>query len=154
MYETRMNVCLYGRQFDYIEFFFSIFSIFGSILEGFGRPKWRPKSIFGRFFCDAFFECVLASIFLRFFRFFLYPNLDFCAHSQCFVTIYTKSTFSKKMRKNIDFGVVFGGQNHEKSRKYDVEKHVFFGHRFLHVFLRILAILAPFWEARALPKIG
>ena len=34
----------------------------GSILGGFGRPKWRPKSIFGRFFFDAFSERVLASI--------------------------------------------------------------------------------------------
>ena len=58
------------------------------------------------------------------------------------------------MRKNVDFGVVFGGQNHEKSRKNGIEKHVFFGHRYLCVFLRILAILDQFWEARAPPKIG
>ena len=35
---------------------------FGEISGGFGRPKRRPKSIFGRFFFDVFFECVLASI--------------------------------------------------------------------------------------------
>ena len=46
--------------------FFSFFFDLGSILGGFGRPKRRPKSSFGRFFFDAFFECVLASIFGRF----------------------------------------------------------------------------------------
>ena len=40
--------------------------------------------------------------------------------------IFTKSTFSKKVRKNLDFGVVFGGQNDKKSRKNCVEKRVFF----------------------------
>ena len=39
-------------------FFFDV----GSILGGFGTPKRKPKSIFGTFFFDAFFECVLASI--------------------------------------------------------------------------------------------
>ena len=94
-----------------------------------------------RFFCD-------------FYRFFLSPNLESAAHSQCFATIFTKSTFSKNMRKKLDFGSILGGQNDEKSRKNDVEKHAFFEHRFLCVFLRILAILARFWEARALQKIA
>ena len=92
-----------------------------------------------RFFCD-------------FYRFFLSPNLESAAHSQCFATIFTKSTFSKNMRKKLDFGSILGGQNDEKSRKNDVEKHAFFEHRFLCVFLRILAILARFWEAQAPPK--
>ena len=30
--------------------FFSIFGDLGEILGGFGRPRWRPKSIFGRIF--------------------------------------------------------------------------------------------------------
>ena len=94
-----------------------------------------------RFFCD-------------FYRFFLSPNLESAAHSQCFATIFTKSTFSKNMRKKLDFGSILGGQNDEKSRKNDVEKHAFFEHRFLCVFLRILAILARFWEARALQKMA
>ncbi len=68
--------------------------------------------------------------------------------------IFTKSTFSKKVRKNIDFGVVFGSQNDEKSRKNAVEKHVFFEHRFFSVFLRILAIWDGFWEALGAPKIN
>ena len=46
--------------------FFSFFFDVGSILGGFGRPKRRPKSSFGRFFFDVFFECVSASILDRF----------------------------------------------------------------------------------------
>ena len=44
---------------------------------------------------------------------------------QWFLLIFTKSTFSKKIRKNLDFGIVFGSQNHEKSRKNGVASHVF-----------------------------
>ena len=40
----------------------SIFRDFGAIFGGFGRPK----SIFGKIFFDAFFECVFASIFCGF----------------------------------------------------------------------------------------
>ena len=67
--------------------------------------------------------------------------------------IFTKSSFSKKMRKTFDFGVVFGGQNDEKSRKNGVEKRIFFQLRFFHVFLRFFGILARFWEARGPQKI-
>ena len=40
---------------------------FGAILGGFGKPNRRPKSIFGMFFFDVFFECVSASILGGFF---------------------------------------------------------------------------------------
>ena len=40
----------------------AFFFDFLCILEGFGKPKRRPKSIFQPFFFDAFFECVFASI--------------------------------------------------------------------------------------------
>ena len=39
--------------------------------------------------------------------------------------IFTKSAFSKKYRKMLDFGSVLGGQIHEKSRKIHVEKNIF-----------------------------
>ena len=68
--------------------------------------------------------------------------------------IFTKSAFSKKVRKTVDFGSIFGGQNGEKSIKNDVGKHVFFKHRFFCVFLRFLRILARFWEAKTPPKIA
>ena len=45
---------------------------------------------------------------------------------QWFLLFFKKSTFSKKYRKNMDFGVDFGGESHEKSRKNGVENHVFF----------------------------
>ena len=40
----------------------AVFLDFWWILDGFGRPKWRPKLIFGSFFFDIFWDCVLASI--------------------------------------------------------------------------------------------
>ena len=51
--------------------------------------------------------------------------------------IFTKSTFSKKVQKDIDFGVVFGSRNDEKSRKIGVQKHMFFCYRFFSVFFSI-----------------
>ena len=39
-----------------------IFKVLGAISGRFGRPKWRPKSIVARFFCNVFFEGVLAFI--------------------------------------------------------------------------------------------
>ena len=74
-----------------------------------GGQNREPKSIFGRFFAMLFSSAFWNRFFGDFLVIFLYPNLDFCAHSQCFATIYTKSTFSKKMRKNIDFGRFLGG---------------------------------------------
>ena len=59
--------CFFRRQC--LANFFDVGSIFG----GFGKPKWRPKSIFGRFFFNAFFECALASILGRFLE---APNLE------------------------------------------------------------------------------
>ena len=53
---------------------------------------------------------------------------------QWFLLIFTKSTFSNKVPKNLDFGMVFGGHNGKKSRKNGVEKHVFFNIDFLVFF--------------------
>ena len=77
--------------------------VFGSdffqFLVDFGRifgAKTEPKIDFFEFFLMFFSIVISASIFFNFFVFFSNPNLDFCAHSQCFVMIFTKSTFSKK----------------------------------------------------------
>ena len=94
----------------------AIFFDFGAILGGLGRPKWSPKSIFGRFFAMFFSTASWNRFFCDFYRFFLSPNLESAAHSQCFATIFTKSTFSKNMRKKLDFGSILGGQKNEKSR--------------------------------------
>ena len=53
----------------------------------------------------------------------------------------------------MDFGYIFGCRNGEKSRKNCVEKHAFFDTDFLTFFLRSLAILLGFGEARGLQKI-
>ena len=42
------------------------FFALGGILEDFGRPKWRSKSILEKFFLDVFVNCVLASFLNRF----------------------------------------------------------------------------------------
>ena len=104
----------------------AIFCAFGGIWERFwkvlGGQNGSKKRCFGRFFSMLFSN----AIFCRFFVFFASPNLDFCAHSQCFVMIFTKSTFWKNCRKIIDLGSILEGQNDEKSRKNRVEQHVFF----------------------------
>ena len=60
-----------GPEVLFFELFFEgvfggFFFDFSSVLGGFWRPKWKSKSIFGRFFFDVFFECVSASIFYGF----------------------------------------------------------------------------------------
>ena len=45
-----------------------IFMVLGLILGGFGEATWKPKSIFWMFFFDVFFECVLGSIWMDFWR--------------------------------------------------------------------------------------
>ena len=39
---------------------------FGADFKGFGTLKWRPKSMLEAYFFDAFSDCVLASILIRF----------------------------------------------------------------------------------------
>ena len=50
--------------------------------------------------------------------------------------LFTKSAFSKKIPKKLDFGSILGGQNDEKSIKNRVRKHAFLEHRILSVFFR------------------
>ena len=39
-----------------------IFVVLGSILEGFGEAKWKPKLIFWKFFLDVFLDCVFIDL--------------------------------------------------------------------------------------------
>ena len=96
---------------------------------------------------------ILALIFHRFFVFFSSSNLDFCAHSQCFVRIFMKSMFLENCRKIIYFGAVFGGKIDENLIKTCVRRYTFFQHRFFSVFLRFLFDFGRFWDARPLQKI-
>ena len=76
--------------------FFSMCFDVGSILGGFGRPKRRPKSSFGRFFFDVFFECVSASIFCGIWEARTLKNQQKPLFFLWFLLIFKKSTFSKK----------------------------------------------------------
>ena len=69
------------------------------------------------------------------------------------VLIVTKSAFSKNHRKKFHFGIIFGGPNHQKSMKNRVRNDHFFKHRFFFDLLRLIVILARFWEAPGAPKI-
>ena len=62
--------------------FFPIFGDVGSIWAGFGKPKRKPKSIFGRFFFDVFFECVSASNFDGFWKARNLKNSNFLLEKQ------------------------------------------------------------------------
>ena len=66
---------------------------------------------------------------------------------------FQKIVICEKISKNLDFGIVFGSQNREKSRQNCVEIDVFFLYRFFIAFFRFFAILARFWEASEAPKI-
>ena len=102
--------------------FFSFFFDLGSILGGFGRPKRRQKSSFGRFFFDVFFECVSASILDRFFEvdffnFFLFwvdfgRLLDAKMETKIHFFVFFRCFF--RVRFCIDFGSFLGGSKPEK----------------------------------------
>ena len=82
------------------------------------------------------------------------PNLDFSAHSQCFVRIFAKSTLANKLRKRLDFGSALGGRNDETLRKHIIAKYYFFEYRFSFVLKCILASWGRFGEALEFPKIA
>ena len=126
---------------------------FGAILGGFGRPKWTPNLVFMRFFGDVFFECVVVSILIGFSEARGSKNHEKQLFFQWFLWFFMKSTVSKKVRKRVDLGFVFGGPNNEKSKWNYVENIVFFEHRFLNVFFQIFVIFTRFWEAPRVPKI-
>ena len=85
------------------------------------------KIEFGSFFCNAFFDCVLASTLRGLLE---APNLKNHCFSSEKSMIFIKSTLSKKYRKIVDLGFVFGCQNVAKSIKQDVENRIFLECRF------------------------
>ena len=78
-----------GRQF--LAIFFDV----GSLFKNFGKPKRRPKSIFGRFFFDVFFECVSASIFNGFWEARNLKNSNFASTGARFLQ-------NRRFRKSIE----------------------------------------------------
>ena len=99
---------------------------FGGVWGGFWRPKRRPKSIFERFFFDVFRDGVLASILVGFLEAWTLKNHQKPLFFLWFLLIFAKSSFSQNIKKKLDFGSIFGGQNEEKSIKHGVQKYVFF----------------------------
>ena len=69
-----------------------------------------------------------------------------------FVNFHKIDVFEKSVKKNIDFGVVFGCQNHKKSVKNRVWNYSFFWHRFCSRFFVIFHDFCGFWEALGAPK--
>ena len=84
-----------------------------------------PKIDFGKVFFRYFFRLHVGIDFRWIFE---GPKPEKQQFSLGKTMISTKSMFSKKHRKNLDLGVVFGGPNHENSKKNGVGNHVFFGH--------------------------
>ena len=92
-------------------------------LERFWETKTEVNIDFGHLFFACFFR---ARFGIDFGWYFGGPKPEKYQFRLDGSTIFTKSTFLKKVRKNIDFGVVFGGHNDENSKKNEVENHVFF----------------------------
>ena len=116
----------------------------------FWQAKWKPKSIFATFsptFCSSGFRDRIFIVFWKrqTSKIMLSPRRE---HD------FNKIDVFEKYPKIFDSGLIFGGQNGEKSRKTCIEKHVFFEHRILCVCLRILTISARFWEAPGSPQIA
>ena len=74
------------------------FFALGGILGGFGRPKWRSKSIFGRFFGSLFSHAISASILDRFLE---APNLKNRALASTGARFLQNRRFRKRYEKNM-----------------------------------------------------
>jgi len=91
-------------------------------LGGFGSPKSKPKSIFGRYFCDPFFERVSASIFGRFFE---APNLK----NSNFVSTGARFSLNRRFRKSSEktwISATFSEAKAKKIRENIVLKNMCF----------------------------
>ena len=67
--------------------------------------------------------------------------------------IFTKLPFAKKHRKCLDFGIVFGGQNGENSKKMELKNMWFFNFDFFNFFFDFLRFWLDFGRPRALQKL-
>ena len=116
------------------------------MLGGFGKPKRKPRSSFGRLFGDVLFECSLASIFGG------------------FLEVFCKAFFFDFFRCWVDFGRFWEAKTEAKIDFWEVFFRCFFrvpfGIDFVSIFQqfffgdffeRVLAsILGGFLEARNL----
>ena len=97
---------------------------------GFGRSKWRLKSIFGK----PFAMHPPSALLNRFFGDFLKSKpWFFCAQPVFCKDFHQIDVFEKACEKT-DLGSILGGQSDKKLREHSVEKHNFFEHWFSCVF--------------------
>ena len=121
--------CFFGAFFwtQFFSFFFDV----GSILGGFGRPKRRRKSIFGTFFFDAFFECVLVSIFDRFWEARNLKNSNFTKEKQGFSQNWR---FRKSSEQDSILGPFLEGKIAKNREKVVLKNMCFFDFDFFAFF--------------------
>ena len=121
--------------------FFSIFFDVKSILKGLGRPKRRPTSIFGKYFCDPFDECVSTSIFGCFFE---APNLK----NSNFVSTGARFSLNRRFRKSSEKTWIWAPLSEAQTKKIRekiVLKNVcFFDLDFLEFFCDFLGFWLDF----------
>ena len=110
------------------------FSIaFWSNFGGFGMPKSMPKFDFRAFFFDVIFDCFFTS---KFGRFLEAQNQKNSNSPEEKTMIFTKSAFSTKIQKTMNFHSIFGGQSEENSNKNPCKKALFFSIAFSAFSLR------------------
>ena len=130
---------------------FSIFFEFRTILRSFGRPKWRPKSIFGHFFFDAFFECVSASILYRFWEARNLKNSNFPMEKQRF----SQNRRFRKKCERISILELFSEAKTTKNREKIVLKNMyFFEFHFLAFFFDFWRFWLDFGRPRDVQKLA
>ena len=123
---------------------------FGAILGVLGEPKWRPKSIFWMFFCDVFFESVLAPFWVHFWR----PRTSKSRFSRERGANCHKIGIFEKSSKKASFWVHFGRRGPPKIDETSCSKLSFFFTFCFCVSWRLIVILARFGEAPGAPKIN
>ena len=116
--QTRSRLHLFASRVD-----------FGATWGGFGRSKWRLKSIFGRPFAMPSPSALLN----RFFGDFLKSEPWFFCAQPVFCKDFHQIDVFEKACKKTDLGSILGGQSDKKLRKHSVEKYYFFERRFFCV---------------------
>ena len=117
--QTRSRLRLFASRVD-----------FGGTWGGFGRPKWRLKSIFGRPFAMPSPSALLN----RFFGLFLKSEPWFFCAQPVFCKDFHQIDVFEKACEKMDLRSILGGQSNKKLREHSVEKYNFFEHRFFCVF--------------------
>ena len=106
-------------------------------------------SILGRFFGSLFSHAISVSILDRFFE---ASNLKNRALASTGARFLQNRCFQKVFETCSILVSFSGGQNDDKWRKHDVEKHVFLERRIWNDFFRIFAILIDFGRPRGTQK--